>query len=293
MSIKSAKVAKTITVILLALVSTCAVAIGNDTSGDGVITDRTGNTLTVQTQDGPVKLVVNNETKVQQYVGILSKKAMADSVLLPGLKLSFGGTREGNGTVKARDITFYSDDLALAQVVQTRINSVSRQTAANRAAIAGVTLAAAQEIAANRAYILEVEQSTQKRFSELGDYAVASEATVYFGVGDYNLAQGDMQALAVLASQAKAVGKGYLIQVAGFADSVGTPVSNDDLSKNRAEAVVAYLLQDCGVPVGRIATPGGLGESKPAASNETPSGRAENRRAEVKLLINKGIANSN
>ena len=156
-----------------------------------------------------------------------------------------------------------------------------------------MTVAAAQEIAANRAYITEVEQSTQKRFSELGDYAVASEATVYFGVGDYNLAKGDMQALALLASQAKAVGKGYLIQVAGFADSVGTSVNNDELSRNRAEAVVAYLLQDCGVPVGRIATPGALGESKPAASNETPSGRAENRRAEVKLLINKGIANRN
>lgn len=293
MSINSAKVTKASTVILLALVTTFAVALGNDASGDGVITDRNGNTLTVKTQDGPVTLVVSNETKVQQYAGILAKKDMSESVLIPGLKLSFGGTREGNGTVKARDITFYSDDLALAQVMQARMNSVSRQTAANRAAIAGVTLAAAQEIAANRAYILEVEQSTQKRFSELGDYSVASEATVYFGVGDYNLAQGDMQALAALASQAKAVGKGYLIQVAGFADSEGTPASNNELSQTRAEAVVAYLLQDCGVPVGRIATPGALGETKPAASNETASGRAENRRAEVKLLINKGIANSN
>jgi OmpA-OmpF porin, OOP family len=296
MSIKRAEVANTIAVILFALVSTCAVAIGDETSGDGVITDRTGNTLTVKTQNGPVTVVVSNDTKVQQYAGIFAKKDMPDSVLIPGLKLSFGGTRGADGAVTARSITFNSDDLALAQVIQAHISSVAQQSAANaaanKAAIAGVTVAAAQEIAANRAYILEVEQSTQKRFSELGEYVVGSEATVYFGVGDYNLAQADKQALAVLASQANAVGKGYLIQVAGFADSVGTAVSNDELSEERAEAVVAYLLQDCGVPVDRIAAPGALGENKPAASNETPSGRAENRRAEVKLLINKGIAAS-
>jgi outer membrane protein OmpA-like peptidoglycan-associated protein len=73
---------------------------------------------------------------------------------------------------------------------------------------------------------------------------------------------------------------------------VGTAASNQVLSKERAQAVVAYLLQDCSVPVGRIVAPGAMGESNPAASNETPSGRGENRRAEVKLLVNKGIVSS-
>ena len=86
--------------------------------------------------------------------------------------------------------------------------------------------------------------------------------------------------------------KGYVIQVAGFADSVGNAASNQVLSKERAPAVVAYLLQDCSVPVGRIVAPGEMGKSNPAASNETSSGRSENRRAEVKLLVNKGIAGS-
>ena len=127
MSIKSANVAKAITVILLALVSTCAIALGNDGSGDGVITDRNGNILTVKTQDGPVTVVVSNETKVQQYAGAFSKKAMPDSVLIPGLKLSYGGTRAANGTVTAKDITFYSDDLALAEVIKTRMPANSSQ----------------------------------------------------------------------------------------------------------------------------------------------------------------------
>ena len=132
---------------------------GDRTSGDGVITDHTGNTLTVNTKDGPITVAVSNDTKVQQVMGLIARKDMPDSVLIPGLKLSFEGVRGGDGQVKATSITFYSDDLALAQVMQARISTVARQTAANRVAIAGVTVAAAQEIAANRAYILEVEQS--------------------------------------------------------------------------------------------------------------------------------------
>jgi OOP family OmpA-OmpF porin len=83
-----------------------------------------------------------------------------------------------------------------------------------------------------------------------------------------------------------------VIQVAAFADSVGNTASNQVLSKERAQAVVAYLLQECSVPVGRIVSPGAMGETNPAASNETASGRGENRRAEVKVLVNKGIAGS-
>ena len=42
----------------------------------------------------------------------------------------------------------------------------------------------------------------------------------------------------------------------------------------------------------RITAPGAMGETNRAASNETSSGRSENRRAEVKLLVNKGIVAS-
>ena len=59
--------------------------------------------------------------------------------------------------------------------------------------------------------------------------------------------------------------------MAGFADSAGTATANQVLSKQRAQAVVAYLLQDCGIPVGRILAPGAMGETNPAASNESVS----------------------
>ena len=52
------------------------------------------------------------------------------------------------------------------------------------------------------------------------------------------------------------------------------------------------LIQQGRVPVRHIVAPGAMGEYGPAAPNETKAGRAENRRVEVKVLVNKGIAGS-
>jgi OmpA-OmpF porin, OOP family len=65
------------------------------------------------------------------------------------------------------------------------------------------------------------------------------------------------------------------------------------LSENRAKAVVAYLIQQGGVPVAHVAAPGAMGEYGAAAPNETPAGRAENRRVEVKVLVNKVVTATN
>jgi OmpA-OmpF porin, OOP family len=175
------------------------------------------------------------------------------------------------------------------QAYQANKTATDEEIAANQAANQAAIASAKQDIAANQTSIDEVAQSTQKRFSELGDFVVKGEHTVYFGTGDFSISGQDRNALADLAKQSVAYQKGYVIQVAAFADSVGTASSNQLLSKERAQAVVAYLLQECSVPVGRIVAPGAMGESNPAASNESTSGRTENRRAEVKLLVNKGI----
>jgi outer membrane protein OmpA-like peptidoglycan-associated protein len=53
---------------------------------------------------------------------------------------------------------------------------------------------------------------------------------------------------------------------------------------------VAYLLQTCHIPIRHIVAPGAMGESNPAAPNETADGRAENRRVDVKVIVNKGVA---
>jgi outer membrane protein OmpA-like peptidoglycan-associated protein len=86
---------------------------------------------------------------------------------------------------------------------------------------------------------------------------------------------------------------GYLVEVKGYADSSGDAAMNQKLSMDRAQEVVAFLIQNCNVPVRRIVAPGAMGAAAPVASNETSQGRSKNRRVEVKVLVNRGLAGGN
>lgn len=297
-------------VLALAVAPALGAASSEKVKNKGVITLRTGDTLTVKTSEGDFTVTINSDTKIQHPVGLtgLRKKQDTPDVLIPGLKLKFEGVSgAGENQVTASTIDFDSDDLALAQVIQAGLNPTAQQqarnmqaisaneaaTAANAEAIAAAKeqIAATQkEVAANQSQIDEVAKSTQKRFSEMGEVVTKDQYTVLFATGDYSLSKESKEGLAAIAKQALTYSKGWGLSVAGFADSVGTAASNQTLSKQRAQAVVAYLLQDCGVPVGRILAPGAMGETNPVASNESASGRAENRRVDVKLLLNKGVA---
>jgi len=57
----------------------------------------------------------------------------------------------------------------------------------------------------------------------------------------------------------------------------------------RAQSVTAYLHATSNIPLTNILTPAAMGETG-TSSNQTPQGRAENRRVEVKVLINRGLA---
>ncbi len=93
-----------------------------------------------------------------------------------------------------------------------------------------------------------------------------------------------------IASQAK-LEKGFMIEVRGFASSDGSENSNRILSQKRSEAVMHYLA-DQGIPLRRIVLPYGYGEAMPVADNSTRDGRKQNRRAEVSILVSKGLTNS-
>ncbi|OAJ60738.1 flagellar motor protein MotB [Paraburkholderia ginsengiterrae] len=73
-------------------------------------------------------------------------------------------------------------------------------------------------------------------------------------------------------------GKTARLEVAGYSDNVGGEQTNQQLSKQRAEAVRAYLVKT-GVPADSL-TAQGYGEARPVASNDTASGRFANRRIE-------------
>lgn len=78
------------------------------------------------------------------------------------------------------------------------------------------------------------------------------------------------------------VDKNFSLKLAGHTDNVGSDAANLSLSKDRAEAVKAYLVSQ-GANASRIEATG-YGESQPIASNNTASGRQKNRRVEFTLF---------
>lgn len=74
------------------------------------------------------------------------------------------------------------------------------------------------------------------------------------------------------------------IEISGHTDNTGSATLNNELSKARAEAVVAYL-KTKGITATRL-TSEGYGSSKPVASNDNAAGRQENRRTEFKITGN-------
>jgi OmpA-OmpF porin, OOP family len=298
-------------VILLSCM-TAALSIGasEEVEFKGLITTRTGDSLTIRTADSKnVIIVLTDDTKVQQPKGLgLRKKQMAATVLMPGLKISVKGVGDQDRAT-AKSITFSSDDLKTAQMIQAGLTPTQQQVAINKENIASnakgieqnkaATQANQERIQANREAIdanqqqtaaatLEIQEAAN-RFSKLTEFEVKGNTTVNFAPGSAAIPAKGKADLTSLAKDAASL-TGYIIEVKGFADSSGNAAMNQKLSMDRAQAVVSYLIQSCKIPVRRIVAPGAMGTADPVANNETTQGRAENRRVEVKVLMNRGLA---
>jgi OOP family OmpA-OmpF porin len=268
---------------------------------NGLITGRDGEDLTVKTFNGlNVVVVLTDDTKVQTPKGLLKLRHSEQVItaLIPGLRVAV----EGIGTearVVAKTIKVSKDDLRLAETIQAGLNPTQQQQQANTANIAGNKenieankAASEQRSAANKADIAanqEAIAATTKRFSELSEYDVKAAVNILFASSSAAISDEEKALLEQTAKTAISL-KGYIVQVEGFADSSGTAAMNQQLSMDRAQAVVAFLLQDCHIPLRHIVAPGAMGEANPMASNEEANGRAENRRVEVKVLVNRGVA---
>jgi OmpA-OmpF porin, OOP family len=282
---------------------------GNKVKVTGLITGRDGENLTVKPLNGSANVIVvlADDTKVQIPKGLLKLRhsEQAITALIPGLKIEVSGV--GTDTrVVAKTIRLSKDDLRLAETIQAGLNPTQQQQQANMANIASnkqdiqANDAASQQrstankdaITANQGAIAQNQQdiqATTKRFSDLSEYDVKAAVTIHFPSSSSTIPNEEMAMLTQLAQQATTL-TGYIIQVKGFADSSGDAAMNQQLSMDRAQAVVAYLLQKCSIPLRHIVAPGAMGEAAPIAANESPNGRAENRRVEVKVLVNRGVA---
>jgi outer membrane protein OmpA-like peptidoglycan-associated protein len=292
------------------------IASGQKAKVKGTIVSRNGDLIKVKVQKTGAMVVVNlvDGTKIGRNTGNLvfhRDKSMDVTAMVPGLTIEAEGVGNANGQLDASKITFTPDEFAIevaeeqqimanqkaasnaqstanqgvqeAQAAQGSANTAqsSANTANNNAQAAG---AAAQMDAA--AVLL-----VNKRVSDLDDYKVVSEAGIYFAADNATLddaAKADLDTL-VAATQGLT---GYMIEIAGYASTTGTKQLNQKLSEERAAAVTKYLREKGNVPMRRILVPAGYGATHPAAENSDSQGRALNRRVDVKVLVNKGLAES-
>jgi len=123
-----------------------------------------------------------------------------------------------------------------------------------------------------------------EKVENLDTYSLVSTVTVNFASGSAALTPQAKAELDSLAAQIQSE-KGFVLEIQGFTDKVGSPELNRALSQKRADAVRLYLAQKYNIPLHRMFVLG-FGMEKPAAANNTRAGRAQNRRVEVRLLAN-------
>jgi outer membrane protein OmpA-like peptidoglycan-associated protein len=285
----------------------------------GVIISHDGDSLKVRGDDDSVETVdLTSDTKIQMKKGFGRKSKMENTALLPGLHIEAQGKGNDKGDLVAEKVVFDPNSMKASRQIDTRVSPLeARQgsleskegqlegrtgTLENRAGQIegrqGDLEKAQQQTQADVGKVrTTAEQATQGvqdvngRVTNLDNYQPKETATVYFKINSAVLSPDAKKDLDDLAQKALNE-KGYMVEVAGFADTTGNANLNQELSQRRANAVIQYLEENGNIPIHRILTPSGLGTSHEAADNKTSAGRKLNRRVEVKVLVNQGLVSA-
>ncbi len=288
----------------------CGIAAAQNVQG--VISGRSGATMTLQTQgSGNTVVVLTPSTEVDEVEGLLKarKKEMGVTALIPGLPVQVQGSYNAQNQLVADTVKFKGNDLKNAQDIQAGVTPTAQQAQANQQQIQQSEqqiqaekqklqqqqqqlAVEQQQTAANQAAIAANKvaiAADNKRFGELADYNILGEVTVYFVNGSTTIEAQYKPQLMQLAQKATGV-TGYILQVQGYASKVGSAALNQKLSSERANNVTEFLEQQGNIPLTNMLAPGAMGTSQQVAPDTTAEGQAEDRRVVVKILQNKGIA---
>lgn len=251
----------------------------------GVVMSRDADTFTMRDRNRTdYEVLLTGATSVKSEgsllrFGIGKKYAMAD--ILRGLIIEVEGRGNSQGQLVADKVRFRESDLRAAITTDTRVNPVEE----NQERLSGQM----DELATIAAEARNEVRQANERITSLDDYDVQETATVNFSLNSAVLSPDAKRQLDTLAQKALNA-KGYMVEVSGHADSTGSDAKNFVLSQRRAESVIQYLAVTHKIPVRRFVTPMGYGKTEAVADNKTASGRAQNRRVEVKVLLNRGMS---
>ena len=264
-----------------------------------------------ETMGGPQTIVVltaDTEVKSHKRGVFRGSKEYGASYILRGLRLEVDGTGNSEGHLVAEKIRFDEQDLRSAQALKATVDPIEaemteklRQQQAEQERLAG-------QIEENRALTEKAQASADaaseaakkaqqtadyanNRINGLDDFDTIKTIIVYFNTGSASLGPKAKSTIDEAAAWVKTQNtKGWVMAVIGYADTTGNSQRNIDLSERRANSVIYYIVSKYKMPLNRLVQPFGYGQLEPVAENKTKAGRAKNRRVEIRLMINKGIA---
>jgi len=299
------RIAYRVSLSLVGLVLLSQIVTAQSVKVEGLIKARNGDTMILQTSDSPnLTVLLTDNSKVGQVQGVFKarRKQMSMAALIPGLAVKVEGTYNDHNELVATSVSFKGNDLEQAEAIEAgmhetkvQVQQVKAQALQNKgelekqnAELKSQNEALQQQqkqIAANK----EAVEAAIARFGQLDDYYIFDEMTVYFGNGKITVDPKYTPQLLELAHKAKTI-NGFMIEVKGYASSVGSVTLNQQLSEDRADDLTNILVQQGHIPLTRMLAPGAMGESHQVGNDKTAEGQAENRRVVVRVLQNKGMA---
>jgi len=247
-----------------------------------VVINRDADVFTVRDRSrADYQVVITDNTSIKTNGGFLrGGKKYPVTDILRGLIVEVEGRGNNQGQLVADKIRFNESDMRAALTTDTRVGPVE----ANQERIAGQM----DELYAVAAEARAEVKAVNERVSSLDDYDVQETVAVTFRVNSAVLSPEAKQQLDDLAAKTTGA-KAFMIEVSGHTDSTGSDAKNFHLSQQRAEAVVQYLAVQHKIPLRRFVTPMGYGKTEAVADNSTAAGRSQNRRVEVKMIVNRGL----
>ena len=252
----------------------------------GVVIAREGDTFRIRDRNRTdYQVLITDRTSIKTHGGFLrSGKKYPVTEILRGLIVEVEGRGDSQGQLAADKIRFDESDMRAAITSDSRVTPVEE----NQARIAGQM----DELYAVAAEARNEATVANERINNLDEVDVRETAAVTFKVNSAVLSPEAKQQLDEFAAKATNA-RAYTIEVAGHTDSTGSEAKNFRLSRQRAEAVVQYLAVTHKIPLRRFVTPMGYGKTESVADNTTAAGRAQNRRVEVRMLLNRGMSRNN